>query len=452
MNRRDSLLASAAGAAGVLAAACSSGGATEARPTNAGACKGTLDVVSPWAAGTPEGDRINLMGQDFAATHPGCSAQVLWVAGNNTEILTKLVAAIAAGSQPPVAFIPAQQTPTWIAQNVAQPLDSWAKRDQVTKDLFFEGYWPQMMIDGKLWRLPFNIDVNFPWFRNLASLRNAGASVDQVPTTIEALDALAALLTRGAPGAYEQVGFVPWGFSGTGLGNSLQSWVYAYGGDFYDAAKDKVIANHPKTVQALEWLVGWTRKLGGMDAVEAQVANWGGYEAAHGTGRIAMYGLPSSGQGTLQQKYPDLRVSVTLFPGGPGVKPGEATWLSGRGVGIVAGAKDPDSAWEFVRWVGASKEGTLAAVNRVKATPGLKASPGLAILEQDPLYRPFVDSLRVAKHNPPGALMPTDVWGNGRGMWVTEVLQGKRSARETLDEITRTAQVDLDAERKRLKQ
>jgi ABC-type glycerol-3-phosphate transport system substrate-binding protein len=118
-------------------------------------------------------------------------------------------------------------------------------------------------------------------------------------------------------------------------------------------------------------------------------------------------------------------------------------------VGIVTGTKNPDAAWAFVKWAGGSDEGTLAAVNRMGATPGLKASPGLAVLEKNPLFKPFVDSLRAAQHNPPGALIPVSLWGGSRGPWLVELLQGKRPVRETLDEVTRLTQQELDAERAR---
>ncbi|HEV2126130.1 MAG TPA: hypothetical protein VGW38_25525, partial [Chloroflexota bacterium] len=73
------------------------------------------------------------------------------------------------------------------------------------------------------------------------------------------------------------------------------------------------------------------------------------------------------------------------------------------------------------------------------------------VLEKDPESKPFVDALRVAKHNPPGALLPINVWGNGRGDLVKEALQQKIPARQALDEVTRTAQLELEAERARQK-
>jgi multiple sugar transport system substrate-binding protein len=446
---RRQVVAGLAAGSGAWLAACGGGGAQEARPSQGVACQGTISFVSPWNVGSGTGDGLTLLGQDFAATHPGCTAELLFVEGGNTAILEKLVAAIAGGDPPPVVLVPAQQTPLWITKSVISPLDTFAKRDGIAKEQFFGGYWPQMVVAGKLWRLPFNIDVNFPWFLNQQAFLQVGRNPDHVPKTVDEVDRLATALTRGSPGAHEQVGLVPWQLYGHT--NSLQSWAYAFGGEFYDPATDKVIANDPQTVAALEWMVGWARRLGGYDAVEAELQNLGGWSRAFAEGRLGMAAQTSTALQNSKRVNPALAVTGGLFPGTHGVKPGEATWLSGRGIGIVSGARDPEAAWAFVKWVGATKEGTLAAVNRINATPGLKASPGLAVLEKDPESKPFVDALRAAKHNPPGALLPINVWANGRGDLVKGALQQKLPARQALDEVTRTAQLELEAERARQK-
>jgi ABC-type glycerol-3-phosphate transport system substrate-binding protein len=198
-------------------------------------------------------------------------------------------------------------------------------------------------------------------------------------------------------------------------------------------------------------MVGWARRLGGYDAVEADLRNLGSWTQAFANGKLAMAAQTSDGLRASRQLNAGFDVAGGLFPAGQGVRPGEATWLSGRGVGVVTGAKQPEAAWAFVKWVGASKEGTLAAVTRITATPGLKASPGLAVLEKDAQTKPFVEALRMAKNTPPGAIMPINVWAGDRATWVREALQQKRPAQQALDEVTRTAQVELDAERARQK-
>src|SRR5688572_9375992 len=130
-TRRNVLLsASAVGAAGALTAlsACASQ-PQEATPTKAGTCAGTLEVVSFANLGTPTGDGLAGLGQDFNAAHQGCKAEMLFIPGNNSQILEKLVSMGAAGTPPAAALVPAQQTPLWIESGVLQPLDKWAKRD-----------------------------------------------------------------------------------------------------------------------------------------------------------------------------------------------------------------------------------------------------------------------------------------------------------------------------------
>lgn len=446
---RRQVMAMVTAGSGAWLAACGGGGAQEARPSQGVSCRGPIQFVSPWNVGSGTGDGLNDLGRDFAAAHPGCSAELLYVPGGNTAILEKLVAALAGGDPPPVALVPAQQTPLWISKGVIQPLDSLAKRDGIGKEQFFAGYWPQMVVDGTLWRLPFSIDVNFPWFLNKQSFLQAGIPAEVTPKTIDEVDRLATALTRGSPGAHEQFGLVPWQLYGHV--NSLQSWAYAFGGEFWDQTKDQVIANDPKTVAALEWMVSWARRLGGYDAVEAELTAMGGWDRGFAEGKLGMAVQTSNGLRNSKQVNPALSVTGGLFPGNTGVQPGAATWLSGRGIGMVRGASNPEAAWAFVKWVGATKDGTLAAVNRVNATPGLKASPGLEVLEKDPESKPFVDALRAAKHNPPGALLPINVWANGRGDLIKEALQQKIPARQALDEVARTAQLELEAERARQK-
>lgn len=434
-------LLGAAFVSGPLAACAAAGTA----PVTTGGCKSEVEFVSPFNVGTSNGDGFVKVAQDYAAANQGCKATMLFLSGNNTEILEKLVTSVVAGTPPAVALVPAQQTPLWIGKSVLQPLTKLAQRDKVSKDQFFEGYWPQMELQGQLWRLPLQIDVNFPLFWNKSMLRAGGFPVDKAPATIDELDRMAVALTRapGEPGG--QMGIVPWRqYAET---NSLQTWAYAFGGSFHDASATRITANDPKIVQALEWMVGWAKRLSGYEPIQqVMAADPKGHVGLLASGKLAFSGLTSDGWPTAQQVNPQVELAGGPWPGSGAVKPGEATWLSGRGIGVIQGAKDLDAAWSLVRWMAATNEGTEACVRRVNAVPGLKASPGLKVLEQTPQMAPYVSALRAAKHTPPGAILPIDVWGNGRAQMLIEVLQQKRSAKEALDEITRAAQVDLNAE------
>jgi ABC-type glycerol-3-phosphate transport system substrate-binding protein len=365
--------------------------------------------------------------------------------GDNNAILEKLVAQVVAGTPPAATLVPAQQTPLWIAKGVIQPVTKYAQRDKVTRDLFIEGYWPQMIIGGQFWRLPFQIDVNFPMFWNKQTLRAVGLNAESAPATMDDLDRAAIQLTRGAAGELQQIGVIPW--RNNNVNNALQSWAYALGGDFHSADGTKITANQPKTVQALEWMANWAKRLVSYEAAEAAfTADGNGAAGLIASGRVGFSYLGPADVLKARSLNRDLELGGGPWPGSPGVKPGEATWLSGRGVGIVQGAKDPEAAWTWVKWVSSTNEGTLAAVNRMTIVPGLKSSPGLKVLEQNPDMAANVAALRPAKHTPPGGVLPIDIWGNKRDQLLTEVMQQKRSAKDALDEVTRGAQVDLDQE------
>jgi multiple sugar transport system substrate-binding protein len=320
----------------------------------------------------------------------------------------------------------------------------------VSKEQFFEGYWPQMELQGQLWRLPFQVDVNFPLFWNKNTLQAAGLPTDKAPATIDELDRLAIRSTRTQSGNVDQLGIAPW--REYGETNSLQTWAYAFGGSFHDAAGTKITANHPKVVQALEWMIGWAKRLGSYDTVQAvMAADPNGHVGLLAAGKLAFTALTTDGWPKAQTINAQVDLAGGPWPGSGTVKPGEATWLSGRGIGIVQGAKDPDGAWSLVKWVSATNAGTEAVTRRLSAVPGLKSSPGLKLLEQVPQLAPYIPALRAAKHTPPGGVLPIDMWGSKRDQLVVEALQQKRSAKDALDEVTRAAQVDLDAELARTK-
>jgi ABC-type glycerol-3-phosphate transport system substrate-binding protein len=206
-------------------------------------------------------------------------------------------------------------------------------------------------------------------------------------------------------------------------------------------------------------MVGWAKRLSGYDPIQqVMAANPNGHVGLFASGQLAFTALTSDAGPSALRINPQLEYTGGPWPGSGGgsggsgsVKPGEATWLSGRGIGIVQGAKDPDAAWSFVRWVAATNEGTEACVRRFNAVPGLKSSPGLKLLEQNPQLAPYVVALRAAKHTPPGGVLPIDVWGNSRNHLIIAALKQQRSAKDALDEVTRAAQVELAAELARTK-
>jgi hypothetical protein len=192
-------------------------------------------------------------------------------------------------------------------------------------------------------------------------------------------------------------------------------------------------------------MVGWARRLGGYDQVKKFLAGIPKQpQGAIAAGKLAMTGLVSSAAAEIGTIDPNAEVGGGLFPGTANAKPGEATWLSGRGIGLVSGAKDVDGSWAFIKWASSTSEGTTALIQRTGFIPGFQDSPGLATIAKDPVLGPFVSSIQVARGVPPGAVLAIDIWGNKRDQLVTQALQQKIPASQALDQVTSAAQAELD--------
>jgi ABC-type glycerol-3-phosphate transport system substrate-binding protein len=127
-----------------------------------------------------------------------------------------------------------------------------------------------------------------------------------------------------------------------------------------------------------------------------------------------------------------LELGAGPMPGDAPGKPGTVS-VGGWAVGAVPSPRR-EEAWEFMRFFGASPEGT-SAVARFGDVPGWLKSPGLAELSKDPLSRAFVDGLRRAEFAQLGFHLPGG-WDAGP---IQDIIDGKRGAREVLEEINTEA-------------
>jgi multiple sugar transport system substrate-binding protein len=288
---------------------------------------------------------------------------------------------------------------------------------------------------GKIWHTPVQVDPNFPFFWNKATLREVGLNPDKGPATIDELDQAAQKLNREAGGQLERIAFMPWNWYG--LGNSMTTTAYMFGGGFYDKPKDKVTFNHPQVVKAVEWLAGWAQRLGRERVNELHAGT--NTLALIAGGKLAFHPLVSINVLPIKQQNPGIELGYGPLPASPPGQPG-AVWTGGWHVAAVPGSKRKDDAWEFLRWIGASPEGTLSVAKQMGGLPGYVKSPGLDLLAKDADMAAHVDAIKRAKFLPPGfyAPVPLDLAP------LNDVLDGKRTARSALDEINEQTQQKLD--------
>ena len=428
----------AAGSAAALIPACAWPAWPAAAPessagsTGSTRCTQPLEMYIPWDETSPVNAGLRKVADDFGATHAQCTIQLSVVSPWNAE---KLTAGLAAGSAPPLTLLPPAAVTTWGSRGLIDSVDELFKRDKLSGKDFFPPVWETMSYQGKVWHVPLQVDPNFPFFWNKSTLREAGLNPDKPPATVDELDRAAQTLNRESGGQWERVGFVPWGWYG--VGNSVTTAAYMFGGSLYDKTRNTVTYSHPQVVKAVEWIAGWAQLLD-MDLITQMLTGTTVVRQLAG-GKVAFQPLVSVDISTARQENPGVQLGYGPLPAAAPGQPG-AVWTGGWHAAAVLGSKRKDDAWEFLRWIGASTEGTLAVAKHMGGLPGYVRSPGLDVLAKDPDTTAHVDAIRRAKFLPPGFYIPVAIDYTP----VTEAIAGQRPVKEALDEVTAQTQQKLD--------
>jgi ABC-type glycerol-3-phosphate transport system substrate-binding protein len=409
-----------------LVAACGSPGVTGAGKPQAGACLSRLEYFSPWRA--DQSVHPGLLSA-LARVQPSCTIEIVQVP--SAELQAKLTTAVAGGTPPALVNLPPGWTKQLVAGGLLAPVDDLFRRDKLNKDDFPRGMWEQMSFQGKVWFMPAQeANADFVLFWNKGHFREVGLDPEKGPTTTAEVDTMITRLTRERGGEFERIGMIPWDLYGHG--NTLQAWGRAFGAPFYDEAKDELLFTHPRVQQAVEWYTGWAKRLDAArvtafrSSVTPQGVHW------FGSGRFSIQPLVAINLAAVRRHDPTMEIGAGPMPGGPQGKPGTVS-VGGWVIGAVPSPKR-EEAWEFMRFYGASPEGT-EAVAAMGSIPGWLKSPGLAELSKDPLFKAYVDGLRRAEFPQLSFYMP----GGWNANPIQDIIDGKRGVREVLDEINTDA-------------
>jgi len=426
-RRLGGLSALLAGSAAL--AACGTSQAPGGGAAPATSCHSQLDMFVAAGPGQPRYESYADALKTFS--RPNCSVNLVVVP--SADLLAKLTAAVAAGTPPAVTEFPPGAMRQWVASGVLASLDDLFKRDKLSKDDFPAAMWKYMSYANKIWLLPgAEANADFILFWNKKHFREVGLDPEKGPTTIAELDAMAQKLIREQGGDLERIPMWPWNVYG--IGNSTQGWSYAMGGSFYDEKKDELTFTHPRIQRAVEWMTGWAQRLG-VDRVtklqqSVQVPTGLPFFAS---GRISIAPLVAVNLRDTLKNDPSMEIGGGPLPGEPPGKAG-AVAMGGWVVGAPSGGKQRDEAWDVLKHIGVSDEGTTAIARRGQI-PGYLRSPGLAELSKDPLFKLYVDGVRRAEFLQVGFYTP----GGWDSAPIQEAVEGKRSVKDALDTVNRDA-------------
>lgn len=254
-----------------------------------------------------------------------------------------LIAAVAAGTPPDV--FRSGELLELAARGVIQPLDSYIERDGVNLGDFIPGIMRSLQWEGKTYGLPLNGDAQLVYY-NIDRFEERGLDANSPPATWTELESAARLLTKtGGDGRLEQLGFTWWWRRELTSLFLYQNHVTAFNEDLTDIGFDNAQA-----LAVIDWIVDSQNEInGGQAAVDALIGAHGDSTGAFVAGALAMDLREPYVIARMERDNPGMRYGVIPLPIPEGGK--RVTLSGGHRVTIPTGAKNPEGAWAFIKWV-----------------------------------------------------------------------------------------------------
>ncbi len=323
---------------------CSSGSGDSGNGTGARKTKVTF-----WHGNTDtEKEALEKIVKAFHEQNPDIQVDMTYIARQGEGQNEKLLAAIAGGNPPDAAYFDRFEIGSWAARGSLTDLTDKAKTDQINASDYYEFAMAEATYKGKLYGLPNDTDARLLYY-NKDQFKEVGLDPEHPPKTIAELEAAAEKLTKKTGKRFERIGFIPWYDQGW-----IYTWGWAFGGDFYDKTADKVTADHPNVVKALEWMRDYAKKYNIEDVAAFTDSAGSGADNPFLTGQLSMTVSGPWRIAGIKKYKPDFNYGVTPIPTPTGDN--FTSWSGGFSYIIPKGAKNVDAAWKFIKFA-AGKDG-----------------------------------------------------------------------------------------------
>ncbi|HEX8235594.1 MAG TPA: extracellular solute-binding protein [Abditibacteriaceae bacterium] len=318
----------------------------------------------------PESAGLDAQVLEFERRNPDIDVSLLSM-GAGTMNPQKLMTSIVGGAPPDLINQDRFTIGDWASRDAFQPLDRFLQADKgpsqpVRREDYYPAAWNEAMYKGRVYAIPTGIDDRL-LFYSRKMFREAGLDPNRPPRTWEELKEYSKKLTKLNPdGTFKQIGFIPnWG----------NSWLYLYswqnGGEFMSPDGRTCTLDNPHTVGALKYMAEMYDMLGGYDKVNIYQSGFQGAEQdPFFTGKIGMVINGSWNVNTIARYAPDLDFAVAPPPvpaerlEGKGRFAGQSpyiTWIGGFSLAIPVGARHPNEAWRFIKWMTSGEAAVIGA-------------------------------------------------------------------------------------------
>jgi multiple sugar transport system substrate-binding protein len=429
---RRALLAGGAGVLAGLATGCRPRpGATSARGQR------VLTVWHPWSGVL--GPRFEKLAAEYERQHPGVKLRLVYTQ-NDLSTNQKFFTSVAAGTPPDVTFVDGPQVASWAEWGALEPLTDRVRAAGVAQKDYFLPTWRQNLYRDQVWALTYCADPNFGFAWNKEAFRRAGLDPERPPRSIMELTRAADRLTKVDGNVIHQIGIIPW--AQYGPANSMFTWGWAFGGGFYDDARRRITADDPRVVEALEWMVSFAKKYDPAQIASLQQGFGTAEQNPFYSGKLAMQCLHIGGINDIERYAPKLDYGVSYIPAPP---TGEArsSWVGGWCMSIPKGARNPDDAWEYIRWHCCTADGTARVGRGIGLFPGLRSSPFFQEVRHRPHYGEYVKILEESRHQRP--VMPVQAFYMRELQRAVEsAVYGRQTPKAALAQAKSNTQAELD--------
>jgi multiple sugar transport system substrate-binding protein len=379
-------------------AACTAG-TTEQKAAPAAPGKKATGEVTMWHFFSGrEAKAIAEVVADFEKKFPDINVEV-----RSEQDDEKMRQAIAAGKGPDVGIsYSTAVVGSFCSTGAFQDLQPWMKRDGVSADIFPTLVRDYTEFDGVRCAMPMLADA-YGLYYNKKLLADAG--FDGPPQSAEQLTEMAKKLTkRDADGTIHVAGFVPtFGF----YENTPEVMAPAWGAHWLDDQLDPQIADDPAWADMLQWqkeLVDWY----GVDNLNRFTAGIGqefSADNAFQTGKVAMNLDGEWRNAFIADQAPDLEYGTAPFAGKPDLY--GAGYVTGTIGGISRGSKNPEAAWELLKYLTTDTDAVVKLSNLLRNVPTTQAALDSPDLKTDSTFQPFIDIFS----NPNSATTPATASG-----------------------------------------
>ena len=367
---------------------------------------------------------------EFKKAHPG--VEVVLQSAPYGEYITKLLTQFSAGLAPDVMAVNAEQMVSFASRNIFVDLKPYLDKDPSIK---LADFYPEAIdhytYNGLLTALPRDIAPVAVIYYNKKKFDEAGLPYPKDDWTYEEFLATAQKLTQKGTGSKAvQYGFVD-------DYTNWMAWTYAFGGSLVDNEKKPTLCtlDSPEAIAGVQFRADMMLKWG-VAPSPSNLTAMGGMDASdlflNGTAAMFHSGIWVTPKFRQAKKF---NWDVVEFPKGP--KGHRGFPLSAAGYGIDKTCKNPDMAYELVKFLaGEVGQKYMAATGLTQpAIKSLAKSP-VFLDGLDPKSKGFlVEAVKDGHYQP---LDPNiDEWTKRVQAELDRVWTGKETAAVALKKVTK---------------